>query len=102
VAFFIYEFYCNGLCQKFFKPPKSGSSAQEILGNAASSIILLFCGHVLGELLSKRHGSLAWRGLEDITLPPPPSLPRPPVRATYLNLASFQRNSHWLLQMVYH
>ena len=86
---------------KIFQTPKNGSSTQEILGNAASSIFLLFCGHVLGVLLSKRHSSLAWRGLEDITLPPLP-LPRPPVRATYLNLASFQRNSHWLLQMVYH
>ena len=56
----------------------------------------------------------AWRVIEQATqqlgmawvgghhLAPPSPLPRPPVRATYLNLASFQRNSHWLLQMVYH
>ena len=76
-GFLVCEFYCSGLCKKIFQTPENGSSAQEILGNAASSIFLLFCGHVLGVLLSKRHSSLAWRGLEDITLPPTPPPPPP-------------------------
>jgi hypothetical protein len=72
-GFLVDEFYCSGPCQKInFKPPKNGSSAQEILENAASSIFLLFlcpCAWRVVEQETQRTG-MAWVGGHHLAPPP--------------------------------